>query len=142
MTSAGPDDFARDEDARPGSERSFGLVMAGFFTLVAVIKLWHVAPLWWTWFAVALVFAAAAWLHPALLRPLNYVWFRFGLLLHRIVSPVVMALMFFGAVLPTGLMMRLFGNRPLRDQFEPEAETYWIARQDGTPAPGSMKNQY
>ena len=140
--SVSPHDSAHEEDAKPGSDRSFGIVMAVVFFAIAAYKLWFVSPLWWVWLAIAAVFAAAAWLYPSSLKPLNYVWFRFGLLLHKIVSPVVMALMFFGAVLPVGLLMRLFGNRPLTPNFEPDATSYWIPRRDGTPPPGSMKNQF
>jgi hypothetical protein len=53
-----------------------------------------------------------------------------------------MAVIFFGAVLPIGLLMRLFGNRPLTPTFESGAPSYWIRRRQGTPPPGSMKNQF
>jgi hypothetical protein len=142
MASSGHEDSTREEDARPGSDRSFGVVIAVVLAAIAAFKLWYEAPLWWVWLAVAAAFAVAAWLAPASLRPLNHLWFRFGLLLHRIVSPVVMAAMFFGAVLPTGLLMRLFGNRPLSPEFRPDLESYWVPRQGGTPVPGSMKKQF
>ena len=116
--------------------------MAVVFAAIAGWGLWSASPRWWIWLAIAAAFATAAWLHPSSLRPLNYLWFRFGLLLHRIVSPLVMAVMFFGAVMPIGLLMRLFGNRPLTPTFEPNAASYWVPRRDGTPPPGSMKNQY
>jgi len=136
-----PDESARG-DVEPGSDRGFGIVMAVVFAVIAGWQLWSASPRWWIWLAIAALFAAAAWLRPSTLRPLNYLWFRFGLLLHRIVSPVVMALMFFGAVLPIGLLMRLFGNRPLTPTFEPDTASYWVPRRDGTPPSGSMKNQF
>ena len=136
------DHSARDDDAKPGSDRGFGFVMAAVFALIAAWQLWSGSPHWWIWLAIAALFAGAAWLYPSSLRPLNYLWFRFGLLLHKIVSPVVMAAMFFGAVLPVGLLMRLFGNRPLTPTFEPDTPSYWVPRRDGTPPAGSMKNQY
>lgn len=136
------DDHTREEDARPGSDRGFGIVMAAVFAIIAAFQLWFASPRWWIWLAIAAAFAGVAWLYPPLLRPLNYLWFRFGLLLHRIISPVVMALIFFGAVMPIGLLMRLFGNRPLTPTFEPDATSYWVPRRDGTPPPGSMKNQF
>ena len=136
------ENYEREEVAKPGSERSFGAVMAGVFALIAALKFWFGSPPWWPWLTVAAIFAAAALLYPLALRPLNLIWFRFGLLLHRIVSPVVMGLMFFGAVLPVGLLMRLFGNRPLTPGFDRDAKSYWITRRDGTPAAGAMKNQF
>jgi hypothetical protein len=135
-------DPAREDDAKPGSDRAFGNVMAIVFAAIAVFKLWQGSPLWWIWLAIGAIFAAMAWLRPSVLRPLNYVWFHFGLLLHRIVSPIVMALIFFAAVLPVGLLMRLFGNRPLTPKFEPGVTSYWVPRHEGTPPPGSMKNQF
>jgi hypothetical protein len=140
--SASPDHAAHDDDVKPGSERGFGVVMAVVFAVIAAGQVWSASPHWWIWLVVAAAFAGAGWLHPSLLRPLNYVWFRFGLLLHKIVSPVVMAAMFFGAVLPVGLLMRLFGNRPLTPTFEPDTPSYWVPRRGGTPPPGSMKNQF
>jgi hypothetical protein len=130
------------EDVKPGSDRSFGIVMAVAFALIGGYKLWHQGWSWWLWLAVGAGFAALALVRPSVLRPLNVLWMRFGLLLHRVVSPVVMAAIFFGAVLPTGLLMRLFGKRPLMSHFEPGASSYWIPRQDGTPPAGSMKNQF
>jgi hypothetical protein len=116
--------------------------MAVAFSIIGAVRFWHDSQFWWAWFAIAAMFGAAAWLSPSLLRPLNYLWFRFGLLLHRIVNPVAMAVIFFGAVLPIGLLMRLFGNRPLTPTFESGAPSYWIRRRQGTPPPGSMKNQF
>jgi hypothetical protein len=140
--SISPDQPAHDDDAKPGSDRGFGCVMAVVFAVMAAWQLWSVSPRWWIWLTIAALFAGAAWLYPSSLRPLNYLWFRFGLLLHKIVSPVVMAAMFFGAVLPVGLLMRLFGNRPLTPDFEPDAPSYWVPRRDGALPPGSMKNQF
>ena len=61
---------------------------------------------------MAALFLAAALLRPAMLNPLNRLWLKFGLLLHRIVNPIIMALLFFGTVLPTGLVMRALGQGP------------------------------
>ena len=116
--------------------------MAAVFAIIAGFQFWFASPRWWIWLAIAAAFGLAAWVYPSSLRPLNYLWFRFGLLLHRIVSPLVMAIIFFGAVLPIGLLMRLFGNRPLTPGFERDAASYWVRRHDGTPPPGSMKNQF
>lgn len=129
------------EEAKPGSDRSFGVVMAAAFAVITMLKLWHESPWWWVWLTVGTVFAAAAWLSPSLLRQLNYVWFRFGLLLHRVINPIVMAVLFFGAVLPVGLLMRCFGNHPLTPKFEPDAQSYWVPRRQDTK-PGSMKNRF
>jgi hypothetical protein len=64
------------------------------------------------------------------------------LLLHRIVNPVVMALMFYGTVLPTGIVMRLMGKDLLRLKWRPDAETYWIVRSPPGPAAETMRDQF
>ena len=70
---------------------------------------------------------------PATLKPLNRMWFKFGLLLHKVVNPIVMALVFFGTVLPTGLIMRALGKDPLRLKWQPDANSYWIERRPPGP---------
>jgi hypothetical protein len=134
--------YSRHEAAVPGSDRSFGIVMAVAFALLTLINVWHVGRTWpWTG-ALATLFFVFACLYPAALRPLNWIWFKFGLLLHKVVNPIVMALVFFGTVLPTGLIMRALGKDPLRLKRQPDANSYWIERRPPGPAPKSMKDQF
>jgi hypothetical protein len=134
--------FEREEQVVAGSDRSFGLVMAGAFAVVTALNGWHAGRIWpWT-AGVAAIFLIAARLRPALLNPLNRVWLKFGLLPHRIVNPVIMALLFYGTVLPTGLVMRAMGKNPLRLRREPDAASYWIVRTPPGPAPETMKDQF
>src|SRR5262249_51324530 len=134
--------FERDEEIVAGSDRSFGLVMAGAFAVVTALNAWHAGRIWpWT-AAVALAFLIAALLRPSILHPLNLIWLKFGLLLHRIVNPVIMALLFYGTVLPTGLVMRAMGKDLLRLKRDPGADSYWIVRAPPGPAPETMKDQF
>jgi hypothetical protein len=134
--------FSRDEEIVAGSDRSFGLVMAGAFAVVTALNGWHAGRIWpWT-AALAAVFLIAALLRPAVLKPLNRVWLKFGLLLHKIVNPVIMALLFYGTVLPTGLVLRAMGKDLLRLKREPDAASYWIVRTPAGPAPDTMKDQF
>ena len=88
------------------SDRAFGIVMAAAFGLISLLNWWHGGRSWpWTGGIAALCLAAALF-YPAILRPFNRLWLKLGLLLHKVVNPVVMALVFFGTVLPTGLIMR------------------------------------
>ena len=136
------ENFARDEKLKPGSNRGFGLVIGAALLIFSVVKGWA-GSWWWPVLAGAsAAFFAAAWLAPSLLTPLNHLWFRFGLLLHRIVGPLVMGLIYFGAVVPIGLLMRLFGQRPIAPGFDRDAKTYWVPRAHPTPPPGSMAKQY
>jgi hypothetical protein len=125
-----------------GSDRSFGLVFAVFFVIVALLPAVHGAPPRWWALGVAAAFAAAAFLVPRLLHPLNRLWFALGLLLHRVVNPVVMAVMFYGAMLPMALLLRWLGKDLLRLKREPESASYWIPREPPAPAPGSMSKQF
>lgn len=133
--------FARDETAIPGSDRTFGLVMAAALAIVSLLNGWHHGRLWPWMSAAAVVFLLAAWLRPSMLHPLNRLWMKLGLLMHRVVNPIVMGLLFYGTILPTGLVMRMRGRDLLRLKREPDAESYWIARTPG-PAPESMRDQF
>ena len=142
MTQSSHEVFVRDEKIVTGSDRSFGLVMTVALAAVTALNAWHSGKLWpWTGGLAALLVAAAL-LRPAVLHPLNLVWLRFGLLLHKVVNPVVMALLFYGTVLPTGLIMRLMGKDLLRLKRQPDADSYWIARQPPGPSPGTMRDQF
>jgi hypothetical protein len=88
------------------------------------------------------VFLLLAGILPRALGPLNWLWTQFGLLLHKIVSPIVLGVLFFLVFTPLGLAMRLFGGDPLRLRFQPDAPSYWIERSPPGPAPDSLKNQF
>src|SRR5262245_19788885 len=78
----------------------------------------------------------------AALAPLNKSWTKLGVLPYRIVSPVVMAFLFYVIVTPMGLLMRMLGKDTLRLRRDPDAASYWIHRTPLGPAPESMKNQF
>jgi hypothetical protein len=136
------EDFKRHAEAKGSSDRAFGIVFAIFFSLVALAPLRTHHPIrWWALGAGAVVLAATL-IRPGWLHPFNYVWTKLGLLLGRIVSPVVMGLMFFLVVTPTAFLFRLFGKDPLRLAKDAGARTYWIERRPPGPAPESMANQF
>ena len=133
--------FTRDETSLPGSDRTFGWVVAGGLALLSLLNRWHLGQLWpWT-LSVAVLLLVAAWIRPSLLHPLNRLWMKFGLLLHKIINPIVMGVLFYGTILPTGLVVRLRGEDLLRLKREPDAESYWITRVPG-PAPETMRDQF
>jgi hypothetical protein len=135
--------FHRDDagDAVAG-ERAFGLVFATVFGLIALwpllsgggIRLWSTA--------IAAVFLASALLRPALLRPASALWQRLGRAMHHVVSPLVLGMLFYLTVVPTGLVMRALGKDPLRLRFDRAAQSYWIERRPPGPAPESLRNQF
>jgi hypothetical protein len=128
--------------AAESSDRSFGLVFAAVFSIIACWPLLHwQSPRWWA-LPVAVAFAAVALGRPQLLHPLNRVWQALGRLLHKIVSPLVMGAVFFAAVTPTGWIMRLRGKDPLSLKRRPDLRSYWVRRQPTRPEAETMKNQF
>ena len=129
--------------APESSDRSFGFVFAAVFCIIGCWPLVHGEPLRWWALVVAAAFAVLALVQPQLLHLLNRVWMAFGRLLHRIVSPLVMGMLFFVAVTPTGWIMRLRGHDLLSLKRRPELKSYWIRREaESQPAPETMKNQF
>lgn len=136
------EDFSRGGEVKAGSERAFGLVFCVVFAVIAFWPLLAEQPLRWWAAGISGAFLALALVRPGVLEPLNRLWLRFGLLLHRIVSPVVLGALFFLTVTPTALIMRLLGKDPLRLRLEPEAGSYWIDRTPPGPDPQTMRKQF
>jgi len=132
----------RDEPAKTSSDRSFGLVFAAVFAIVAAWPLIHGEDIRWWAVVAATALLIAAMTIPQILHSFNRVWTTFGLLLHKIVSPVIMGAIFFIAVTPTALLMRLLGKTPMPLRFDPNATSYWIMRTPPGPAGDTMKNQF
>ena len=116
-----------------GSERSFAIVFAVVFAIVGGWPLLEGAsPRWWA-LAIALAFLGLGFLAPKALGPLNRVWFAFGRLLHRIVSPLVLGILFFSTLTPTAWAMRALGKDPLRLARKGPGESYWVPRDAEVP---------
>ena len=130
------------DEVKSGSDRSLGVVFTVVFGIIGLLPLWNGENIRIWAMIIAGLFLGAALIFPKVLGPLNRIWFQFGLLLHKIVSPVVMGLIFFGAVMPTGILMRLFGKKPLDLDFDPSKQSYLIMRTPPSPEPGSMKRQF
>ncbi len=124
-----------------GSDRSFGLVFAALFTIIGCIPLLRGHPLRLWAIELAIVLFGAALLFPRVLTPLNRGWFRFGLLLHSVVTPIMMAVIFYGAVVPMALVLRARGRDLLRLKRDPAVQSYWIIRPPG-PKPETMRDQF
>jgi hypothetical protein len=138
----GHENHEREDDMAGSSNRSFGFTLA---IALGLIGLWPVATGSGvrTWaLMVSASFAVCAGVFPAVLAPLNRAWFLVGRLMHMLVNPVVLGIMFFLVVTPIGLAMRAFGKDPLRRRFDKELSTYWIERTPPGPAPESLKDQF
>ena len=121
-----------------GSNKSFGIVFCIFFLIVSLyplindqgIRIWSLI--------LSSIFFILGIQNSRLLTPLNILWFKFGMLLGRFVSPIVMGLVFFLVVTPTGIIMRLF-KKDLLKLKKNNSNTYWINR---SQSKGDMKNQF
>ena len=136
------EDLAREDDIVGPSDRALGLTLAAVFGVVGVVRLalGHFYAGWWLGAAAVTLALALIW--PAALAPLNRLWLRLGLVLYKILNPVVMGVVFFTTVVPTGLLMRALGKDPLRLRREPATASYWITREPPGPRPDTMKNQF
>lgn len=115
--------------------RSFGLTMAGMVVAAFGLLLpWlFEKPFpWWPW-AAALVLTLWALAAPRTLRTVYTAWMRFGLIMSRITTPLIMGIVFVLVVLPTGLVLRLFRADAMRRRFEPEADSYRESSVSPTP---------
>ena len=125
-------------DIKISSNRSFGVVFFIVFLLIALypvikgddIGLWSLI--------VSLIFLILGLLNSKILSPLNILWFKFGILLGRIISPLIMGIIFFLVVTPIGLIMRLFKKDLLNLKYN-KNKSYWIEK-NGPKS--KMKNQF
>lgn len=138
----GHESLQREQRIEGSSNRGFGVVFAVVFAIIALFPLLFGGALRWWSAGVAMVFLALAFVAPAALAPLNRAWMRFGLLLHKIVSPIVLGFMFYMVVTPIGLLMRATGKDPLRLRLDRNARTYWIDRTPPGPKPESLSDQF
>lgn len=136
------ENLRRESEVQAGPNRTFGLVMASACFIIAGVGWLRATSHWPFWSAAAITFGLTAWLQPAVLGPLNRLWFRLGLLMHRVVNPLVMGLLFFAVITPMGLLMRACRKRPLELKFQRALLSYWVARNDSELQPGSMAKQY
>jgi len=136
------EDFGRDDHVKTGSEKSFGIVFAVVFTAIGLWPLIDSGPVRVWALVAAIVFLGAGLFIPAVLRPLNLLWFKLGMALAKIMNPIIMGLLFYLTITPMALLMRLFGKDPLHRRFEPQAKSYWVVRDPAGPAADSMRNQF
>lgn len=135
--------LSRLDDVQPGSNRSFGITFAVVFAIVALLPFVLHGEGFHLWAAVlSVAFLAAALLFPSVLAPLNRIWFKIGLLLHHVVSPVVLGLLFFVVVTPFALVVRLVSGKLLALEKESAAPSYWKRREPPGPPPETVRNQF
>ena len=121
------------------SNRSFGIV---FFIVFLIISLWPLTNgetlrVWSI--VIAVIFLILGLINSKLLTPLNKLWFKFGILLSRIVSPIVLGFIFFAIITPTGIIMKMLGKDLLNNKYDNTKKSYWINRDK---LKSTMKQQF
>jgi hypothetical protein len=92
--------------------------------------------------AIGLVLVGFGAVAPARLAPLNRAWTRLGLILFKLVNPIVLVLIYLSTIVTIGMIMRLSGRDLLSRKFDRQAESYWVVREPPGPAPETMINQF
>ena len=126
------------EEIKIGSNRSFGVIFFVVFLLIALypvinngeIRIWSLI--------TSIIFLILGLLNSKLLNPLNKIWFKFGIVLGKIISPLIMGIIFFLVVTPTGLIMRLLRKDILNLKYN-QNSSYWIEKKGPK---SKMKNQF
>jgi hypothetical protein len=136
------EDLSRRDEVTGASDRSFGLVFTAFFTLVALLPiLHHRKPHAWA-LIVAGIILLVTLVRPSLLQLPNRLWTQLGLLLSKVVNPIVMGVLFYGVVTPIAVIRRLSGSDSMKLRFDPQAPSYWQERKPPGPAPETMAKQF
>jgi len=121
------------------TEKSFGVIFSIVFLIVSLYPLINSEGLRIWALVISTVFFLIAFVAPKILVLPNKLWFKFGLILGSIVAPIVIALVYFVTVVPTGIIMRLLGKDLLMQKLDKNTKSYWIERKEKM---GSMKNQF
>ena len=126
------------DDVKIGSNRSFGIVFFVVFLIIAIYPLINGDELRLWSLIVSIIFLLLGLVNSKILNPLNKLWFKFGIFLGKIISPLIMGIIFFLVVTPIGLLMRLLNKDLLNLKFN-NNNTYWIEK---TEPKSKMKNQF
>ena len=126
------------DDIKVGSNKSFGIVFFVVFLLISLYPLLNNENIRFWSLIVSIIFLVLGILNSSLLSPLNKLWFKFGIFLGKIISPIIMGIIYFLVVTPIGLIMRLLGKDVLNLKYN-DYKSYWIKK---TGPKSKMKNQF
>ena len=126
-------------DIKVGSVKSFGIVFFLFFVIIALypilnnhsIRIWSLI--------VGFIFLFLGIFKSPILKPLNFIWFKFGLFLGKFIAPIVMGIVYFVVVFPTSLLLKLFKKNYLNIKYDRNKSSYWVTIKDKNT---SMKDQF
>jgi hypothetical protein len=126
------------DNIKAGSNKSFGIVFFLFFLIISIYPIFFDGNLKIWSLVISIIFLTLGLLNSKILTPFNLLWFKIGMLLGRFISPVVMGLVFFIIVTPTGLIMKLL-NKDLLNLKKNKSKSYWIKKDT---LKTDMRNQF
>lgn len=124
------------------SNRSFGLVFVVFFSLLGLYSWWTKGNWYLLFLSGAAIIGLITLLNPSWLTPFNRAWMKFGEILHHIISPIVLGIIFYGMITPMGLVMRLAGRDAMHRRYNRQLASYWLLRDPPGPDTDSLPNQF
>ena len=129
----------KNKEIKLPSNKSFGIV---FFIVFFIIALWplksgsdiRIVPL-----LISLIFLILGLINSNLLKPLNFIWMKFGLMLGKFMNPIIMGLIYYLTVVPTGLILKILNKNLLNIKKKNDQKSYWIKKEKSQ---STMKNQF
>jgi hypothetical protein len=145
MTSSVHEDYGRSHEVKGSTDRGFGLTVGGILLLIAAYRVWSndgfgIAD--WVLTPVGLILVILGLIWPRSLAGLNRGWTKLGLLMFKVISPIILALLYVTTFVPIGLIMRALRRDLLRLELEPSASSYWVKRDPPGPEPATMIHQF
>jgi len=133
------------QEVEGSSDRGFGLSVGGILALIGAYRIWPNEAL--DTIGIVLLIIATPLIffgcvYPSILAPLNRAWMKLGLIMFKVVNPVIMFAVYVLTIVPIGLMLKIASKDPMRMKFDKTTKTYWIERDPVGPAPETMKNQF
>ena len=134
---------SRTEGEPKSSDRTFGLIFTAFFSIIASLPLFRGDGTFHTWaLTLAGSFFLVSLVAPSTLAPLHRLWIKFGNILHSVTSPIILGLIFYGVITPTGIILRLGKANLMGLKPNSIGQTYWISRKRSDTHEDSMNHQF
>ena len=124
---------------KPGSIKSFGIVFFFVFVIIALYPLLNENSIRVWSLIVSFIFLFLGLVNSDILKPLNLIWFKFGIFLAKFIAPIVMGIVYFTIVFPTFLLLKIFKRNYLNIKYERNRNSYWISTEDKNT---TMKDQF
>ncbi|MEP3274907.1 MAG: SxtJ family membrane protein [Stappiaceae bacterium] len=141
------EDYKREDDHKGSSNRGFGLIVGGIFAAIGLVRVYlhwgqDFGILTTIFLGIGGVLMALGLVAPSTLTVPNRLWMKLGLLMAKIINPLVLGLVYLVVITPIGLLLQLFGKDPMGRNMKNDSDSYWIDRTPPGPEPKSMVDQF